>query len=408
MDTEAFLANVRSQPWYQDQIEHVQKIPERKTVFGELDKPLHPKLQDGLHAQNIDHLYQHQADAINAVRRGENVIVATAAASGKSLCYHLPVVEALLEDTTAYALYLFPTKALTQDQSNSLDKLIPGQSKLRHGIFDGDTSPQDRTDIRRSAKLLMTNPDMLHLGILPNHRSWYQMLRNLKYVVVDEAHVYRGVFGSHVANVLRRLRRLCRLFGGNPRFILCSATIANPGEHAEKLVGMPFTVVDEDGSPYGGKDFLLWNPPMLDMARGSRRSTNTDAAMLMTELIKNKIRTLTFVRSRNMAELLYVYVRERLMESSPALAKKLAAYRGSYLAEDRRRLEKDLFEGRLLGLTTTSALELGIDVGNLDATILTGYPGTIASTWQQAGRSGRRGQRALSVFVANDNPLDQF
>jgi DEAD/DEAH box helicase domain-containing protein len=234
------------------------------------------------------------------------------------------------------------------------------------------------------------------------------MIRGLKYVVLDEAHVYRGVFGSHVANILRRLRRLCRLFGSDPQFVLCSASISNPGQHAENLIGKPFTIVNTDGSPHGGKDFLLWNPSMTDVAQGSRRSTNTDVAMVMTELIKYRVRTLTFVRSRHAAELLYVYVRERLLQTDPSLAEKVASYRGTYLAEDRRRLERDLFEGRLLGLTTTSALELGIDVGDLDATILTGYPGTLASTWQQAGRSGRRGQRALSILVASDNPLDQF
>jgi len=433
LNTAVFLADMKRLPWYQEQVEHVQAIPERQAAYGDLDRPLHPRLAASLDALGLHRLYSHQAAAVNAARRGQHVIVSTAAASGKSLCYHIPVVEALLQDSTAYALYLFPTKALAQDQSNALDKLLnpePGPSgfasgqalnsqpqgagvrgsgfRVVHGIFDGDTPPEERADVRRRARLLITNPDMLHMGILPNHRTWYQLIRGLKYVVVDEAHVYRGVFGSHVANVLRRLRRLCRLFGSDPRFILCSATIANPGEHAERLAGLPFTVVDTDGSPYGGKDFLLWNPPMIDKARGSRRSTNTDAALLLAELMRRQVRTLAFVRSRRLAELLYVYVRERLKESAPPLAKRIAAYRGSYLAEDRRRLERDLFEGRLLGLTTTSALELGIDVGDLDATILTGYPGTLASTWQQAGRSGRRGQRALSVLVANDNPLDQF
>ena len=255
---------------------------------------------------------------------------------------------------------------------------------------------------------MLSNPDMLHLGILPNHRSWYQLLRGLKYVVVDEAHVYRGVFGSHVANVLRRLRRLCLRFGSQPQFILCSATIANPGEHAERLVGLPFRVVEEDGAPYGGKDFLFWNPPMIDMAEGSRRSTNMEAAQLLAALLQKGVRTLAFVRSRRMAELLYVSVRDRLRESSPATAGRVAAYRASYLPEDRRRIERDMFEGRLLGLATTTAMELGIDIGDLDATILSGYPGSIASTWQQSGRSGRRGERALSVLVALDNPLDQY
>ena len=249
---------------------------------------------------------------------------------------------------------------------------------------------------------------MLHLGILPNHRSWHQLLRGLRYVVIDEAHVYRGVFGSHVANVIRRLRRLCHRFGSNPQFILCSATIANPGEHAERLVGLPFEVVEREGAPYGGKDFLFWNPPMIDMAKGSRRSTNREAALIFAELMQRSVRSLAFVRSRRMAELLYVYVRDRLREVAPSVAGRVAPYRASYLPEDRRKTERDLFEGRLLGVTTTNAMELGIDIGDLDATVLTGYPGSIASTWQQAGRSGRAGGRSLSVLVALDDPLDQY
>ena len=228
------------------------------------------------------------------------------------------------------------------------------------------------------------------------------------YVVVDEAHVYRGVLGSHVANVLRRLRRLCQRYGSNPQFILCSATISNPGEHAERLVGLPFRVVEEDGSPYGGKDFLFWNPPVTDPVKGGRRSTNTEAALLFSELLRRGVRTIAFVRSQRLAELLYVYARDQLSETDPGLAQRVSPYRASYLPEDRRRIERDLFEGRLLGVAATNALELGIDIGDLDATILVGYPGTIASAWQQAGRSGRRGERSLSVMVAQDNPLDQY
>ena len=407
MDVPAFVDHLESLPWYRGQIAHREEIPPRAASPATLDVPLSPRLERSLDSLGIDSLYSHQADAINALRRGESVIVATRAASGKSLCYHLPVLEALLEDRSSRALYLYPTKALAQDQSKALASLIP-DGRLRQGIFDGDTPTQDRGDIRRNSQILITNPDMLHLGILPNHRSWYKLLRGLRFVVLDEAHVYRGVFGSHVANVIRRLRRLCRRFGSEPQFILCSATIANAGEHAERLVGLPFRVVEEDGAPYGGKDFLFWNPPMIDMARGSRRSTNTEATLIFAELLRRHVRTLTFVRSRRLAELLYVYVRDQLRQSNPTLASRVAPYRASYLPEDRRRIERDLFEGRLLGLTTTNAMELGVDIGDLDATVLTGYPGTIASTWQQAGRSGRRGERSLSVLVARDDPLDQY
>ncbi len=408
MDVSSFLMELQGMPWYHGQVVHREEVPRRTPSRGTLDRPLHPKLQRSLQSLGIEFLYSHQAEALNAVRRGENVIISTPAASGKSLCYHLPAIESLLEDRGDRCLYLFPAKALAQDQSRSLGELMPEESRIRQDVFDGDTLPEDRSDIRRYSRIVLTNPDMLHVGILPNQRSWYHLLRRLRIVVIDEAHVYRGVFGSHVANVLRRLRRICRRLGNEPQFILCSATVGNPGEHAERLVGLPFTVIEEDGSPYGGKDFVFWNPPMIDVARGSRRSSNGEAATLFAELLRRRVRTLTFVRSRRMAELLYVYVRDQLMKLDPTVANRISPYRASYLAEDRRRIERDLFEGRLLGLTTTNAMELGIDIGDLDATILTGYPGSIASTWQQAGRSGRRGQQALSVLVALDNPLDQY
>ena len=408
MDVAAFLGHLRGLRSYDDQIVHTEDIPPRDANPRSLDRPLDTRLADRLDSAGVECLYSHQVEAINALRGGGNVIVATPAASGKSLCYHLPVLESLLHDRAGRALYIFPTKALAQDQASTLDRLLPDGARLRHGIFDGDTPPQDRSDVRRNSRVIITNPDMLHMGILPNHQSWYQLLATLRYVVVDEAHVYRGVFGSHVANVIRRLRRLCRRLGSDPQFVLCSATISNPGEHAEALVGLPFQVVEEDGSSYGGKDFVFWNPPMIDIAQGSRRSTSGESALILSELMSRRVRTLAFVRSKRMAELLYVYVRDRLRESDPTIVDRLAPYRASYLAEDRRNIERQLFEGRLLGLTTTNAMELGVDIGDLDATILTGYPGSVASTWQQAGRSGRSGDRSLSVLVANDDPLDQY
>ena len=408
MDVPGFLQQLHALPWYQGQIVCREQIPPRPAVFGELDRPLSADVQSALAELGFKGLYSHQVEAIEATRRDENVIVATPSASGKSLCYQVPVLEALIEDRSGRALYLSPTKALAQDQDKSLDAFVPSSCRIRHGIFDGDTPIVDRSNVRRNSRIVLTNPDMLHMGILPNHRSWYQLLRNLRYVVIDEAHVYRGVFGSHVANVIRRLRRICRRLGNEPRFVLCSATLANPGEHAERLVGLPFRVIEEDGAPFGGKDFLLWNPPMVDMAQGTRRNSNGDAAMLLAELISRKVRTLAFVRSRRMAEVLYVFVRDHLRSQSPALADRLSPYRASYLPEDRRRIEHDLATGRLLGLTTTNAMELGIDIGDLDATILVGYPGSVASTWQQSGRSGRSGHGSLTAMVAHDNPLDQY
>ena len=408
MDVAAFLAQVQEMPWYQDQIAHAEDIPSRTATYGALDGPIDPALERSLETLGISSPYSHQAQAINALSRGRHVAISTPAASGKSLCYNLPVLTSLLADRSARALYLFPTKALAQDQLRKLEELAPADSRLRFGLFDGDTPTRDRPQIRRSSQILITNPDMLHLGVLPNHRSWHRLLSSLAYVVLDEAHVYRGVFGSHVAYVIRRLRRLCRKFGSDPQFILSSATIANPGEHAERLVGLPFQVVTEDGAPYGGKDFVFWNPPLVDMAEGSRRSSNSESALLMSELVRRRVRFMTFVRSRRMAELLFVNVRNRLVEAGSRLADRIAPYRASYLPSDRRRIESDLFEGRLLGLITTTAMELGVDIGDLEATILTGYPGTIASTWQQAGRSGRRGQRALTVLVALADPLNQY
>lgn len=410
MDTAAFLHHLTAQPFYSGQIAHQEPIPRRPARCAELDEPLGTALEENLSRHGLLPLYTHQAKAINHARGGENVMVATASASGKTLCYNIPVMEALLAQQGGCALYLFPTKALAQDQLRTLYELFHPRL-LKDGdfaTFDGDTPKAERGDIRRQARLILTNPDMLHLGILPNHQQWSRLLRRLKYVVVDEAHVYRGVFGSHVADVLRRLRRLCRFYGADPRFILCSATIANPGEHAEKLAGLPFAVVDDDGSPRGGKEFVFWNPPLIDTAKSLRRSANGEASNLFAELIMQNIRTLTFVRTRQLTEVIYNYTRRKLAETRPELARKIKPYRAGYLPEARRKIEKELFSGQLLGVVATTALELGIDIGDLEATVLTGYPGSIASTWQQAGRSGRSKERSLSFLIGLDNPLDQY
>ena len=352
-------------------------------------------------------LRSHQAGAIDALRRGDNVMVATQSASGKSLCYNVPVLESLLQDSACRALYLFPTKALAQDQLRSFAELS-GSFGVRAAIYDGDTPTRDRPPVRKSARVVLTNPDMLHLGILPRHQSWDRLFRGLGYVVVDECHTYRGVFGSHVANILRRLRRVCQYYGSSPQFILCSATIGNAGELAHGLTGLSFEVIDEDGSPSGGKRFALWNPPIMGDSGSTRRSANVEAASLFSELVSSGVRTIVFTRTRRATELVYVYARDRLSQDSPEVAASIRPYRGSYLPEDRRSIERALFSGELLGVTSTNALELGIDVGSLDATVLAGYPGSIASTWQQAGRSGRRGEESLTILVGRDNPLDQY
>jgi len=407
MYVDAFLHHLLTLSDYRQQIVHTERIRPRIASIGELDKPLHPALRGHLESLGITSLYTHQAMAVNAARCGKNVMVATASASGKTLCYNLPVLEAVLEDPSSRALYLFPTKALAQDQLRSLKEL--GCSELISfggcATFDGDTPQSERAGIKRQAKIVLTNPDMLHVGILPNHKSWSRLLRNLKYVVIDEAHVYRGVFGSHVANVMRRLRRLCASYGSNPQFICCSATIANPKEHVENLVRLPFDIISEDGSPHGGKSFIFWNPPLIDETGTGRHSSNSEGTFLFTELIRSNIRSLVFTRTRRLTELVYIYSREQLGNSLGQLIK---PYRAGYLPEDRRQIERELFSGHLLGVVATTALELGIDIGDLEATVLIGYPGSISSTWQQAGRSGRGINDSVSFLIAQDNPLDQY
>jgi DEAD/DEAH box helicase domain-containing protein len=410
MDTSAFIHYIATQPGYSGQIAHIERIPAREANYAELDKPLVGSLQDCLNEHGLLPLYTHQAEAVNYARQGRNVMVSTSSASGKTLCYNIPVLEAMLTEKGSRAFYLFPTKALAQDQLRNLRELAcPSLSHTdEFDTFDGDTPQAERAEIRERARVILTNPDMLHLGILPNHQSWSRFLRRLRYVVVDEAHIYRGVFGSHVACVLRRLRRLCQFYGSNPQFICCSATIANPGEHMEKLVGLPFDIVDNDGSPHGGKDFVFWNPPLIDEAKSMRRSANSEAAGLFTELVGGNVRSLTFARTRRLTELIYIYSRDRLAKSNPVQAGRIKPYRAGYLPQERRQIEQELFSGELTGVVATNALELGIDIGDLEATVLTGYPGSIASTWQQAGRSGRGRGKSLSFLIALDNPLDQY
>ena len=410
MDASTFIKYITGQSSYNGQIAHLENIPPRQALYSETKEPLNPDVEAVLRKKRIYPLYLHQAQAIDIVRSGENVMIATSSASGKSLCYNIPIIEEIISNPASRALYLFPTKALAQDQLGKLHYMFAPKfiGKQQAVTFDGDTPQTERAAIKKQARIVLTNPDMLHVGILPNHDDWVKFLHNLKFVVIDEAHSYRGVFGSHVALVMRRLRRICRKYDANPQFICCSATIDNPCEHAEKLVGLPFEVVSEDGSPHGAKDFVFWNPPVTDVVRGVRHSSNSEATSLFTELVRHNIRTLAFARTRRLTELIYKFSKQKLEELSPAHAKRIKPYRAGYLAEQRRQIEQELLNGQLMGVVATNALELGIDIGDLDATVLTGYPGTIASTWQQAGRSGRGGERSLSFLVAMDNPLDQY
>jgi DEAD/DEAH box helicase domain-containing protein len=412
IDAAAFLHHLVSLSDYSQQVVHIERITPQGAIFGELENHLCPDLQACLKSLGISALYSHQAKALNAILAGKNVIIATPSASGKTLCYHLATLDALLHDKQSRALYIFPTKALAQDQLRSLKQILGATREIYHMVstgavatFDGDTPQNERANIRKRANIVLTNPDMLHLGILPNHQSWSRLFRNLKYIVIDETHIYRGVFGSHVANVLRRLRRLCSMYGSSPQFICCSATIANPQEHAQNIVGLPFEAIADDGSPHGQKYFTFWNPPVIDEAKTKRRSSNSEAAFLLGELVQKEIRSLVFARTRKLTELIYIYTQEQLRAS---LKNKISPYRAGYLPEDRRRIERQFFDGELLGLVATTALELGINIGDLDATVLTGYPGSVASAWQQAGRSGRSTHSSLSFLIALENPLDQY
>jgi DEAD/DEAH box helicase domain-containing protein len=415
-----FLNHLKKQEFYQDQLAHVERIGARRAIHGSLERPMLRPLVEAIKAGGAERLYAHQAQAINAARAGQDVIIATSTASGKTLCYNVPVLEAVLLNPRSRALYLFPTKALAQDQLRALTQLTAqleaaatttnGRNGVapRFGPYDGDTPARDRSQLRKESHIILTNPDMLHVGILPNHRLWADFLKYLKFIVVDEAHVYRGVFGSHVAAVFRRLTRLCHLYGNQPQFICCSATIANPGDHVARLTGRQPVVVNTDGAPQAPRQFALWNPPFVDKQKTARRSPNSEAAQLLVELTRQELRHIAFARARVTAELILNYARQTLDRLEPHLKPRLASYRAGYLPEQRRKIEQALFQGELTGVTATSALELGVDVGDLDATITVGYPGTVASLWQQAGRAGRGKNGALSVLIGLDNPLDQY
>jgi len=370
-----------------------------------LPEALHPELFAALTATGVDHLYAHQADTYASAFECDT-IVTTGTASGKSLAFNLPVLNTLAHDRSARALYLYPTKALAQDQARALHTL--GLSYLRPAIYDGDTPREERRAVRQRSNLILTNPDMLHVGVLPNHKQWGDVLANLAWIVVDEAHVYRGVFGSHVANVLRRLRRLALAYGTEPRFLLASATIANPVELAEKLIGRDVALVDRDGAPRAERRIAIWNPPLVDERTGARASPLGEAADLVADLVERGVRTICFLRSRRGIELIQKFTRLRLEERGRAdLAELVAPYRGGYTPAQRREIERRLVEGELLAVITTDALELGIDIGELDAAICVTFPGTVASLRQMWGRAGRR-STGLAVYVAGADALDQF
>lgn len=405
MDAEGFLESIKASPDYRDQIAYVKHIPAREASYGEVEPAVSGMTGEAIDRLGIDRFYSHQAESITAVRNGENVVVVTGTASGKTLCYNVPVLEALEVDASARALYIFPTKALAQDQLGKLN--IFGLPRLKAATYDGDTPRQERPFIKTAANIVLTNPDMLHTGILPYHTTWSDMFRHLRYVVIDEVHTYRGVFGAHVANIIRRLRRIADYYGSKPQFVCASATIREPGKLISDLIGQEARVIDRDGSPSGDKVFVFWNPPYL-ARKGERRSANSEAVALFTKLVESGTRSIVFTKARKTAELILRYARTALRDEKSPFADKIMAYRAGYTPAERRQIEKLLFSGDLIGVTSTTALEVGVDIGGLDAVVMTGYPGSVASMWQQAGRAGRGVRQSMAALIAHDDPIDQY
>jgi len=383
-------------------------IPGKSAVYEGFPNWIEDRLVKVLKRRGVNQLYSHQASAIQSIKEGENIVVVTPTASGKTLCYNLPVLDAILKNNDSRAIYLFPTKALSQDQLTELYQLVLDLDEgIKTFTYDGDTPSAVRQRIRKQGHIVITNPDMLHLGILPHHTKWLELFSNLKYVVIDEIHIYRGVFGSHVANVIRRLKRICRFYGSNPKFICCSATIANPRELAQKMIEENFILINNNGAPQGEKHFLFYNPPVINKELGIRKSLVKEVARFVAYFLNYNIQTIIFSRSRLTTEVLTSYLKDFLHKTGKS-KNIVSGYRGGYLPDLRREIEKGLKSGEIRGVVSTNALELGIDIGQLDACFIAGYPGTISSTWQQAGRAGRRSDTSVAMLIASSNPLDQF
>ncbi len=392
----------------EDSIRAIKHIPAQAGIYADYPAGLHPSLRQALERKGYLKLYSHQRTSWDALQAGKHIVVVTPTASGKTLCYNLPVLNTILLEPSSRAIYLFPTKALSQDQRAELDEII---DLLPEGIkiytYDGDTPQDARKAIRSVGQIILTNPDMLHTGILPHHTKWINLFKNLKYIIIDELHNYRGIFGSHLANVLRRLKRIAAFYGSSPRFILSTATIANPVEMAERMIEEPVTLVDDNGAPRGEKYFIFYTPPVVNRFLGIRRSYINESRRVASVFLKNNLQTIVFAQSRLNTEVLLTYLKEEI-ERAIRDEGLIRGYRGGYLPLKRREIEKGLREGKILGVVSTNALELGIDIGSLDVAVLAGYPGTIASTWQRAGRAGRKTGKSAAVLVASSSPLDQF
>ncbi|MEB4870559.1 DEAD/DEAH box helicase [Priestia aryabhattai] len=398
---------LQTNPSYQQNIVHWHTIEEKEAKTAPFPASLHTKLREALEKRGIGSLYTHQKTAFDLAAAKKNVVAVTPTASGKTLCYNLPVLQSIMENDQARALYLFPTKALAQDQKSELNEIIEEMEvPINSYTYDGDTPANIRQKVRKAGHIVITNPDMLHSAILPHHTKWVSLFENLKYIVIDELHTYRGVFGSHVANVIRRLKRICRYYGSDPIFICTSATIANPKELAEHLTGAHVMLVDNNGAPSGRKHFIFYNPPIVNKPLNIRRSATLEVRNIAGEFLKNKIQTIVFARSRVRVEIILTYLQE--LVKNQLQHKSIQGYRGGYLPKQRREIERGLREGSIYGVVSTNALELGVDIGQLQVCVMTGYPGTVASAWQQAGRAGRRHGEAVIVMVASSSPLDQY
>ncbi|MDR2304490.1 MAG: DEAD/DEAH box helicase [Treponema sp.] len=409
MDSSAALKAILESPEFAPHIVENRLIQAQEGHYTAFPPGLDSRIAGSLRKRGIEKIYTHQAEVWEAAYTGKHVVVVTPTASGKTLCYNLPSLQALLEDEKARCLYLFPTKALSQDQQSELNEIVGEGFNLKAATYDGDTPDSLRIAARDTGRIIISNPDMLHAGILPNHPKWIKFFSGLKYVVIDEAHAYRGVLGSHVANVIRRLKRIAAFYGSRPQFILCSATIANPKELAEALTGEEMELVDNNGAPRGEKRVVLYNPPLVDAVQGIRRSVVSESRRWMLALLKGGIKTILFAHSRIRTEVAASYINEDLENIYTDNRRiRVEAYRGGLLPNERREIEKGLRDGSIQGVVSTNALELGIDIGGLDASVVAGFPGSFNSFWQQSGRAGRRGGSSVSVFVASSAPLDQF
>jgi DEAD/DEAH box helicase domain-containing protein len=401
------IQSFKTNDQYRKQIIHWQTIEEKQAETVPFPEEINQKLKEALGNRGIRELYTHQRVAFDYAVNGKSFTAVTPTASGKTLCYNLPVLQSILDNPSARALYIFPTKALAQDQKSELNEIITETgAAINSYTYDGDTAANIRQKVRKAGHVVITNPDMLHSAILPHHTKWVSLFENLKYVVIDELHIYRGVFGSHVANVIRRLKRICTFYGANPIFICTSATIANPQELAENLTGEDMQLIDKNGAPSGKKHFVFYNPPIVNRQLNIRRSATLEVRKIAGDLLKNKIQTIVFARSRVRVEIILTYLQE--LVKAQLGPKSIRGYRGGYLPTQRREIEKGLRHGDIYGVVSTNALELGVDIGQLQVCIMTGYPGTIASAWQQAGRAGRRHGESLVIMVASSSPLDQY